>query len=90
MANLTSSKKNIIRIKRNHDRNKHIKTSLKTALKMAYQSIENVSDKTESIVVKTCQLVDKAITKGILKKNTASRNKSRLMKAYNLAKSNTK
>ena len=31
MANLLASKKDIIKSKRNHDRNKHLKTTLKSA-----------------------------------------------------------
>jgi small subunit ribosomal protein S20 len=83
MANLKASKKNIIRTKRNHDRNKHLKTTLKTALKQAYSAIDANSDTTQSVVFATCRLVDKSMTKGILKKNTAARKKSRLMKAFN-------
>ena len=41
MANLKASKQDIKRNKRNYDRNKHLKTLLKSALKRAYQSIEN-------------------------------------------------
>ena len=83
MANLKSSKKDILRTKRNHDRNKHLKTSLKSSLKLAYGAITENNDKKESIVLSTCRLVDKSISKGILKKNTAARKKSKLMKALN-------
>ncbi|MEK9728017.1 MAG: 30S ribosomal protein S20 [Candidatus Margulisiibacteriota bacterium] len=90
MANLKASKKDIIRSKRNHDRNKHLKTSLKSALKGALNAVENLGETTEAVVLKTLQLIDRSVTKGILKKNTASRKKSRLMKAFNLAKSSAK
>ena len=85
MANLKASKKDIIRSKRNHDRNKHLKTVLKTALKKAQVSIANKSDETQTIVFATCRVIDQSHTKGIIKKNTAGRTKSRLMKAYNHA-----
>ena len=87
MANLKASKKDIIRSKRNHDRNKHLKTTLKSSLKTALNAIsENIETK-QTVVLATCRLVDQSVTKGILKKNTAARKKSTLMKALNASNS---
>jgi small subunit ribosomal protein S20 len=85
MANLKASKKNIIRSKRNHDRNQHLKTTLKTAIKKSSVAISSKDDNAELVVRSTCRLLDKSVTKGIIKKNTAARKKSRLMTAFNLA-----
>ena len=85
MANSKAAKKYILVTKRNNDRNKHLKTHMKTSLKIAYQSIENFSDDVEKIVQTTCRILDKVTTKGILKKNSAARKKSRLVKAFNSA-----
>ena len=85
MANSKSAKKNILVTKRNYDRNKKFRTLLKTLLKQAYKQIETVSDKTPLQIAATCRLIDKLKSKGILKKNTASRKKSRLMIAFNKA-----
>ena len=85
MANLKASKQDIKRNKRNYDRNKHLKTLLKSALKRAYSVLEKPDDSTQSTVFSTCKLLDQSVSKGILKKNTAARKKSRLVKAYNLA-----
>ena len=87
MANLKSSKKDIIRSKRNHDRNKHLKTTLKSSLKMALNAISENSESKQTVVLATCRLVDKSVTKGILKKNTAARKKSKLMKSLNASAS---
>jgi small subunit ribosomal protein S20 len=87
MANLKSSKKDIIRSKRNHDRNKHLKTTLKSSLKTALNAISENNESKETVVLATCRLVDKSVTKGILKKNTAARKKSKLMKSLNAAAS---
>jgi small subunit ribosomal protein S20 len=87
MANLTSSKKDIIRSKRNHDRNKHLKTTLKSSFKTALNAISENTETKETVVLATCRLVDKSVTKGILKKNTAARKKSKLMKALNASTS---
>lgn len=85
MANLKASKKGNIVNKRNHERNKNLTTALKTIIKKAYQSIDALNDNTQGVVFQACRQVDKSITKGILKKKTAARKKSRLMKAYNIA-----
>ena len=85
MANLKASKKDITRSKRNQDRRKHLKTILKTAIKHALNAIESKNESAAAIIQKTCQVVDKSCAKGIIKKNTAGRKKSRLMKALNQA-----
>ena len=85
MANLLASKKDIIKSKRNHDRNKHLKTTLKSAIKKANVAIETSAKDAKDVITSTCQLIDKSVTKGILKKNTAARKKSRLVKAFNAA-----
>ena len=85
MANLKASKKDILVNKRNYNRNKNFKTSLKTAIKVAYAAIESFNEDTEKVVYSACRLVDKLTTKGILKKTTGARKKSRLMKAMNVA-----
>ena len=85
MANLKASKKDILVNKRNYDRNKNLKTSLKTALKVSYAAIESFGDDTQKVVFSACRLVDKMTSKGIIKKKTGARKKSRLMKALNAA-----
>ena len=85
MANLKASKKDILVNKRNHDRNKNLKTALKSAIKVATAAIESFGDETKALVFSACRLVDKVTTKGIIKKKTAARKKSRLMKALHVA-----
>lgn len=80
MANLKSSKKDILRTKRNYDRNQHWRTKLKNAQKKALLAIDENIEQVQSVVFSTCRLVDKCSSKGILKKNTAARKKSRLMR----------
>lgn len=86
MANSKAAKKYILVTKRNYDRNKNLKTSMKTSIKVAYQAIETLSEDVDKTVQSTCRLLDKVTTKGILKKNSAARKKSRLVKALNSAK----
>tara|TARA_B100001250_G_C19229939_1_gene541810 strand:+ start:249 stop:524 length:276 start_codon:yes stop_codon:yes gene_type:complete len=87
MANLKASKKDILVNKRNYDRNKNFKTSLKSGMKAAYAALGSFNDDTKKVVFGACRLVDKLTTKGIVKKKTGARKKSRLMKALHKASS---
>lgn len=80
MANIKSSKKRVLIMERNAARNVAFKSSVKTALKKALEL--GKGDDKEALanaVSKVYQLCDKAVSKGILHKNTAARKKSRLV-----------
>ena len=82
MANIKSAKKRVLIAEANRQRNVDFKTSIKTALKKALALAEG-EDKyaLNSAISKVYQLCDKAVSKGILHKNTAARKKSRLVLA---------
>jgi len=84
MANIKSAKKRVLVAQRNTQRNVAFKTSIKTAIKKVL-TIASAEDKSElnAALSKVYQLCDKAVSKGILHKNTAARRKSRLTKAIN-------
>ncbi len=79
MAHSKSSKKRIFIGERNEARNKAIKSRVKTFVKKVLSAVEakNVDEAKAALQVAYKEL-DKAVTKGVLKKNTASRKKSRL------------
>lgn len=78
MANIKSAKKRILVNQAKTEENKRLKTNLKTVLKKAEVAIEtNAADKDEAVKL-AVKKIDQACTKGILKKNTASRKKSKL------------
>ena len=81
MANLKSSKKDILRNKRNRERNRYYKSTLKTVIKLAKESIESQSDTKDQVVKLAMQQLHKTVSKGIMHKNAAARKKSRLAKA---------
>ncbi|MGM9994191.1 MAG: 30S ribosomal protein S20 [Candidatus Avigastranaerophilus sp.] len=86
MANIKSAKKRILTAERNYQRNLAFKSALKTAVKntlVLAQAKEKDHEAIKSALSKAYQLCDKAVSKGILHKNTASRKKSRLTKAIN-------
>ena len=79
MAPSKSSKKRVFIGERNAARNKSIKSRVKTFVKKVLIAVEakNVDEAKAALQVAYKEL-DKAVTKGVLKKNTASRKKSRL------------
>ena len=79
MAHSKSSKKRVFIGERNAARNKSIKSRVKTFVKKVLSAVEakNVDEAKAALQVAYKEL-DKAVTKGVLKKNTASRKKSRL------------
>ena len=84
MANIKSAIKRDLVAKRNEERNVAFKSSIKTAVKKAL-ALANGEDKEalNKALSKVYQLCDKAVSKGILHKNTAARKKSRLTLAIN-------
>lgn len=84
MANIKSAKKRILVNRTKADRNKAIKSGVKTAMKKVYAVIESgdkAAAKTELIAA--TKTIEMAATKGVYHKNNASRKVSRLSKAVN-------
>lgn len=86
MANIKSAIKRIQITERNEKRNKAAKANIKTALKKALDLISAKGSDAEKMVRQAIKNIDKAVSKGILHKNTASRKKSRLTKKLNKSK----
>jgi small subunit ribosomal protein S20 len=84
MANIKSAKKRILTAERNHERNVAFKSSIKTAVKKVLELAQTKDQAAlNAALSQTYKLCDKAVSKGILHKNTAARKKSRLTKAVN-------
>ena len=84
MANIKSAKKRVLVAARNAEKNKAIKTGVKTAVKKVNAAIEAKDKKAaaEALTAATA-IIDKACSKGVYHKNTASRKVSRLASAVN-------
>ncbi len=84
MANIKSAKKRVLIAEKNRVRNVAFKTSIKTAVKKVLELAKGEDKEAlNKAVSKVYQLCDKAVSKGILHKNTAARKKSRLTLAVN-------
>ena len=77
MANIKSSKKDVISSKIAYEKNKANKSALKTELKK-FDAALTVADKAaaEAAYKAAIVAVDKAVNKGLLHKNNAARKKS--------------
>ena len=84
LANIKSAKKRILVNQKRADRNKSIRSKVKTSIKKVYAAIE-AGDKaaaSEALRLATVEL-DKAQTKGVYHKNMTARKVSRMAKAVN-------
>ena len=79
MANIKSAKKRVLIAEANRQRNVAFKSSIKTAIKNVLVLAEgDDKEALNSALSRAYQLCDKAVSKGILHKNTAARKKPRL------------
>ena len=84
MANIKSAKKRILVAKTKNEKNKAIKSGVKTAIKKVYAAIE-AGDKAaaNAALVEATSVIEKAASKGVFHKNTAARKVSAIAKAVN-------
>lgn len=82
MANIKSAKKRVLIGERNAERNKAIKSEVKTEMKKLFAAVE-AGDKAaaQAQLEKATKVVDMACQKNIYKKNNASRKVSRMAAA---------
>ena len=84
MANIKSAKKRIEVSARNAERNKAIRSSVKTAVKKVYAAIDaNDKEAAKAALVNATSVIEKATSKGVYHKNYAARKVSRLNLAVN-------
>jgi small subunit ribosomal protein S20 len=84
LANIKSAKKRILVAETRTARNKAIRSKVKTAIKKVDAAVA-AGDKAaaQAALLAATSEIDKATTKGVYHKNTASRKVSRLAKAVN-------
>ena len=84
MANIKSAKKRILVNPTKADRNKAIKSAVKTAIKKVRVAIEaNDQEAAKAALINATAVINKAASKGVYHKNNAARKISRLAKAVN-------
>jgi len=79
MPNIKSSKKAVKVIAKKTDNNHELKARVKNSIKNTDKAISaNDVEKATTLLKDTQKNIDKAVSKGLMKKNTAARQKSRL------------
>ena len=84
MPNIKSAKKRVLVIDKKTERNKAIKSEMKTEVKKLLKAIEEGNKEAAlALFPHTCSVIDGAVSKGVIKKNTAANKKSGLAKKLN-------
>lgn len=82
MANIKSQMKRNRQNEVRRQRNKGVRSEMRTRSKAAIAAAESGEDSTEALRM-AIKRIDKAAQKGVIHKNTAARKKSRLIKRLN-------
>jgi small subunit ribosomal protein S20 len=83
VANIKSQKKRNLTNAKAAERNKAVRSEMKSRMKNAHSSLGE--DASEADVRGAIKIIDSAAQKGVIHKNAAARKKSRLMKKANAA-----
>ena len=84
MANIKSQKKRVLTNEKAHQRNRAVKSELKTATKKVQVAIEaSDAEAAKAAALVACRLLDKAASKGVIHASQAANRKSGVMKAAN-------
>ena len=84
MANIKSAKKRILVNRTKAERNKSIRSAVKTSIKKVETAVAAKDKEAAAAALKVAiSTIDKAATKGVYHKNNAARKVSRLAKAVN-------
>lgn len=86
MPNKKSAEKELRKAKKRTISNKKVSANAKALVKNSLKKIAQNDKTVKEDLSKTVKALDKAAKKGVIKKNTASRKKSRLMKKINKLK----
>lgn len=80
MPNIKSAIKRVQVAERNRQRNRVIKSTVKSAVRALKDEVklDANSEKLTALLNKSYSAIDKAVTKGVIQKNTAARKKARL------------
>jgi small subunit ribosomal protein S20 len=84
MANIKSAMKRNRQNEKRRVRNAAVRSTVRTSVKSARVAIEGgQADQARAALLNTIQTLDKAVTKGVIHRNTAARKKSRLTRQLN-------
>ncbi len=84
MANIKSQKKRVLTNEKAHQRNRAVKSELKTAIKKVHAAVEaGDADAANFAALDASRLLDRAASKGVIHASQAANRKSGVMKLAN-------
>ena len=86
MANTKSAIKRIRTNEKRRVRNRAVRSRVRSLLKTARAAATTPGDDARAAVLQAIRTLDKAVTKGVVHRNTAARKKSALARSLNTAK----
>ncbi len=78
MANTTSAIKHARQSERRRQRNRTVRARVRTAVKTARGALASKDPSAQASVIDAIRALDRAVTKGVIHRNTAARRKSAL------------
>ena len=88
MANIKSQKKRVLTNEKAHQRNRAVKSGLKTAIKRVQSAVEAGDAATaKTAALEAARLLDKAASKGVIHASQAANRKSGIVKLANSVQS---
>jgi small subunit ribosomal protein S20 len=87
VANIKSQKKRVLTNEKAHQRNRAVKSQLKTAVKRVHTAVEDGNaDAAKTAALEASRLLDKAASKGVIHAKQAANRKSGIVKLANTVK----
>jgi len=83
VANTKSAIKRMRQNEKRRQRNRTVRSRVRSTLKTARTAVATPGGDARSAVLQAIRVLDKAVTKGILHRNTAARKKSALARSLN-------
>ena len=83
MANTPSAKKRIRQNEKRRLRNRAVRSAVRGSVKSAREALSGKAGDSATLVHEAVRAIDRAVTKGIIHRNTAARRKSALVRKLN-------
>ena len=84
MANTPSAKKRIRQNEKRRLRNRAVRSAVRGSVKNAREALTGKAADSATVVREAIRTIDRAVTKGIMHRNTAARRKSALARKLNV------
>jgi small subunit ribosomal protein S20 len=83
LANTSSAKKRIRQNEKRRLRNRSVRSAVRGSVKNAREALGSKAADSATVVAEAIRAIDRAVTKGIMHRNTAARRKSALARKLN-------